>query len=74
MTEKERLMLEEIMDNTSKEELAKHSKMVRDMFLTYKDHGFTPAQSLELVKQFIDTTLRTNMLIQYTSRMEQPPV
>lgn len=74
MTEKERMILEEIMDNTNKEELAKHSKMVRDLFLAYKEQGFTPAQSLELVKQFMDTTLRTNMLIQYDSRMKQPPV
>lgn len=50
MTEKDRLMLEEIMANTNKEELTKHSKMVRDMFLAYKEQGFTPTQSLELVK------------------------
>ncbi len=74
MTEKDRLMLEEIMANTNKEELTKHSKLVRDMFLAYKEQGFTPTQSLELVKQIIDTTLRTNMLIQYTSRVKQPPV
>lgn len=74
MTEKDRLMFEEIMSNTDKEELTKHSKMIRDMFLAYKEQGFTPAQSLELVKQLIDTTFRTNMLIKYASRMKQPPV
>lgn len=74
MTEKDRLMLEEMMANANKEEFTAHAKMVRDMFLAYKEQGFTPAQSLELVKQFIDTTLRTNMLIQYASRMKQSPV
>lgn len=74
MTEKDRLMLEELMANTNKEELAMHSKMARDLYLAYKAQGFTPAQSLELVKQMIDTTIRTNLLIQYDSRMKQPPV
>ena len=74
MTEKDRLMLEELMNNTDKEELTRHAKMARDLFMAYKEQGFTPTQSLELVKQLIDTTLRTNMLIQYDSRMKQPPV
>lgn len=74
MTEKDRLMLEELMNNTNKEELTMHAKAARDLFLAYKEQGFTPTQSLELVKQLIDTALRTNMLIQYDSRMKQPPV
>jgi len=73
MTEKDRLMLEELMNNTNEEELTRHAKIAHDLFLAYKGQGFTPTQSLELVKQLIDTTLRTNMLIQYDSRMKQPP-
>jgi hypothetical protein len=74
MTEKDRLMLEELMNNTNTEELTRHAKIAHDLFMAYKGQGFTPTQSLELVKQLIDTTLKTNMLIQYDSRMKQPPV
>jgi hypothetical protein len=73
MTEKDRLMPEELMNNTNEEELTRHAKVACELFLAYKKQGFTPTQILELVKQLIDTTLRMNMLIQYDSRMKQPP-
>lgn len=74
MTEADRLMLEEMMANTEAMQLDKHAKLVRDFYTAYKKAGFTPSQSLELVKQLIDTTHRTSMLIEYSTRMKQPPV
>ena len=65
MTEKDKLMLEEMMINTNAEELNTHAKIVRGFYLAYKGQGFTDKQSLELVKQLIDSSF---------SRFKQPPV
>lgn len=57
MNEKERLMLEEMMANTSTEELNAHAKILHDFYLAYKRQGFTANQSLELIKQLIDSSI-----------------
>lgn len=73
MTEKEKLMLEEMMVNADQAVIDNHANELRKLYQAYLKAGFTAKQSLELVKQWMDTAARTNMLIRYDSRKKQPP-
>lgn len=45
--------INDIERKSQKEDFQKYAKAMRDLYEAFKDNGFTSAQSLELVKQFM---------------------
>ena len=63
MTEKERLIMEEMMYSTDSKINERAAKLLYDMYTEYKKAGFTPSQAFSLVKGVLLTTVETSMRI-----------
>jgi len=63
MTEKERLMMEEMMYGNDPKANERAAKLLYTMYTEYKKAGFTPAQAFSLVKGVLMTTIETTMRI-----------
>ena len=63
MTEKERLMLEEMMYGDDPKVNERAARTLYAMYTEYKKAGFTPSQAFSLVKGVLLTTVETQMRI-----------
>jgi hypothetical protein len=63
MTEKEKLMIEEMMYRTNLEADKQAAESLYKMYVEYKKAGFTPAQAVSLVKGVLLTAVETNIRI-----------
>lgn len=63
MTEKERLMMEEMMYSTDPKANERAATLLYIMYTEYKKAGFTPSQAFSLVKGVLLTTIETTMRI-----------
>jgi len=63
MTEKERLMMEEMMYGVDPKADERAAKLLYDMYTDYKKAGFTPAQAFSLVKGVLLTAVETNIRV-----------
>ena len=64
---KKKLMLEEMM-NVSDEELQNSSNGIYKIYLSFKQAGFTPKQSFELVKAMVVESLKPALASALASR------
>ena len=63
MTEKEKLMLEEMMYGDDPKVNERAAKILYAMYTEYKKAGFTPSQAFSLVKGVLLTSVETSMRI-----------
>lgn len=63
MTEKERLMMEEMMYGVDPKLNERAAKLLYAMYIEYKKAGFTPSQAFSLVKGVLLTSIETSMRI-----------
>ena len=63
MTEKERLMMEEMMYGDDPKANERAAKILYTMYTEYKKAGFTPSQAFSLVKGVLLTSIETSMRI-----------
>lgn len=63
MTEKERLMMEEMMYDVDPKVSERAAKVLYTMYTEYKKAGFTPSQAFSLVKGVLLTSIETSMRI-----------
>lgn len=63
MTEKERLIMEEMMYGVDPKLNERAAKLLYAMYAEYKKAGFTPSQAFSLVKGVLLTLIETNIRI-----------
>jgi len=63
MTEKERLMMEEMMYRTNLEADKQAAESLYNMYVEYKKAGFTPAQAFSLVKGVLLTAVEARIRV-----------